>query len=48
MAAKMEAMGYRNVWFYENTEGGHGAGADNQQSATMHALAYDFLWDKLM
>jgi prolyl oligopeptidase len=47
MAAKMEAMGYRNVWFYENTEGGHGAGADNQQSATMHALAYDFLWDKL-
>ncbi|HEX6966698.1 MAG TPA: prolyl oligopeptidase family serine peptidase, partial [Gemmatimonadaceae bacterium] len=27
MAAKMEAMGYKNVWFYENTEGGHGAGA---------------------
>ena len=48
MAAKMEAMGYRNVWFYENTEGGHGAGADNSQAATMHALAYDFLWDKLM
>ncbi len=48
MAAKMEAMGYKNVWFYENTEGGHGAGADNAQSATMHALAYDFLWDKLM
>ncbi len=47
MAAKMEAMGYRNVWFYENTEGGHGAGADNAQAATMHALAYDFLWDKL-
>ncbi|MDE2224786.1 MAG: S9 family peptidase [Xanthomonadaceae bacterium] len=48
MAAKMEGMGYRNVWFYENTEGGHGAGADNSQAATMHALAYDFLWDKLM
>ena len=47
MAAKMEAMGYRNVWFYENTEGGHGAGADNAQAATMHALAYDFLWNKL-
>ena len=47
MAAKMQAMGYRNVWFYENTEGGHGAGADNSQAATMHALAYDFLWDKL-
>jgi prolyl oligopeptidase len=47
MAAKMEAMGYPDVWFYENTEGGHGAGADNAQAATMHALAYDFLWDKL-
>ncbi|MGH8117314.1 MAG: prolyl oligopeptidase family serine peptidase [Rhodanobacteraceae bacterium] len=47
MAAKMEAIGHRNVWFYENTEGGHGASADNAQAATMHALAYDFLWDKL-
>jgi prolyl oligopeptidase len=47
MAAKMEGMGYKNVWFYENLEGGHGAGADNKQSATMHALAYDFLWDQL-
>ncbi len=47
MAAKMEAMDYRNVWFYEDTEGGHGAGADNAQSATMPALAYDFPWDKL-
>ena len=48
MAARMEAMGYKNVWFYENTEGGHGAGADNSQAATMHALGYDFLWNKLM
>jgi prolyl oligopeptidase len=47
MAAKMEGMGYKNVWFYENTEGGHGAGADNKQTAYMHALAYEFLWDKL-
>jgi len=47
MAAKMEAQGHKNVWFYENLEGGHGAGADNKQSAYMHALAYDFLWDKL-
>ena len=47
MAAKMQGMGYRNVWFYENTEGGHGAGADNKQSAHMHALAYEFLWDRL-
>jgi prolyl oligopeptidase len=47
MAAKMQDMGYVNVWFYENTEGGHGAAADNQQSAFMHALAYTFLWDQL-
>lgn len=47
MAAKMQDMGYANAWFYENTEGGHGAAADNKQSAFMHALAYTFLWDQL-
>ncbi|MBS0457100.1 MAG: S9 family peptidase [Proteobacteria bacterium] len=47
MAAKMQGFGLKNVWFYENLEGGHGAGADNAQAATMHALAYDFLWDRL-
>lgn len=47
MAAKMLGMGYKNVWFYENLEGGHGAGADNKQASYMHALAYSFLWDKL-
>jgi prolyl oligopeptidase len=47
MAARMQEFGYPNVWFYENTEGGHGAAADNQQSATMHALAYTFLRDQL-
>jgi prolyl oligopeptidase len=47
MAAKMRDMGYTNVWFYENTEGGHGGAADNKQSATMYAMAYTFLWDHL-
>jgi len=47
MAAKMIDMKLPDVWFYENLEGGHGAGADNRQAATMHALAYDFLWDQL-
>ncbi|RCS29200.1 S9 family peptidase [Rhodanobacter denitrificans] len=47
MAARMQAQDHGNVWFYENLEGGHGAGADNQQSAHMHAMAYDFLWDQL-
>ena len=47
MAARMEHMGYKNVWFYENLEGGHGAGADNRQAAHMHAMAYNFLWQQL-
>ncbi|MDN5924239.1 MAG: prolyl oligopeptidase family serine peptidase [Xanthomonadales bacterium] len=47
MAARMEHMGYKNVWFYENREGGHGAGADAKQSANMHAMDYNFLWEKL-
>ncbi len=47
MAARMQEFGYSDVWFYENTEGGHGAAADNRQSAEMHALAYTFLWQKL-
>src|SRR5690348_4984913 len=47
MAAKMQAQGHPAVWFYESLEGGRGAGADNQQSAHMHAMAYDFPWDQL-
>ncbi|HET8897305.1 MAG TPA: prolyl oligopeptidase family serine peptidase [Rhodanobacteraceae bacterium] len=47
MAAKMQGYGLPDVWFYESTEGGHGAGVDNKQSAIMHALAYDFLWTQL-
>jgi len=40
-------MGIPDVWFYENREGGHGAAADNKQSAHLHASAYEFLWDRL-
>jgi prolyl oligopeptidase len=47
MAAKMQHMGYEHVWFYENRGGGHGAGADAKQSATMFAMDYNFLWNKL-
>lgn len=46
MAAKMKDMGY-DVRFFENTEGGHGAGADNKQSAHFFALEYTFLWKEL-
>jgi prolyl oligopeptidase len=46
MMAKMKEMGY-DVRFFENTEGGHGSGADNKQSAHFTALAYTFLWREL-
>ena len=46
MAARMQAMGL-DASFYENIEGGHGAAADNKQSAFMNALAYTYLWDHL-
>nr|WP_240734196.1 prolyl oligopeptidase family serine peptidase [Dyella soli] len=44
MYAKLQALGY-DASFYENIEGGHGAAADNKQSAFMNALGYTYLWD---
>ena len=44
MAAKMLAWG-DDVHFYENTEGGHGFGADNKERARMEALEFVFLWE---
>jgi prolyl oligopeptidase len=46
MMAKMEALGC-DVRYFENTEGGHGAGADNKQAAHFLSLAYRFLWQEL-
>jgi prolyl oligopeptidase len=43
MYAKLQALGY-GTSFYENIEGGHGAAADNKQSAYMNALGYTYLW----
>jgi prolyl oligopeptidase len=45
-AAKMEAMGHP-VWFFENTEGGHGAGVTNAERAKEQALVYTYLWQRL-
>lgn len=42
MAALLEAQ-HHDVTYYENTEGGHSAGATNAERATMYALAYTFL-----
>ena len=46
MAAKMLAAG-KDARYYENTEGGHGAGATNRQQAHLWALTYAFLWKEL-
>ncbi len=46
-AARMEAMGLPFL-YYENTEGGHGAGADLKQAACTTALTMTYLQEKLM
>jgi len=46
MVAKMQAQGH-DVLYYENTEGGHAAGATPAQQAYMWALTYTFLWNEL-
>jgi prolyl oligopeptidase len=46
MAAKMESMGYP-FYYFENTEGGHGAGVTNEQRAKSIALTYAYLWQQL-
>ena len=46
MMAKMEAAG-KNVRYFENIEGGHGAGATNAQAARVEALTFAFLWQAL-
>mgnify|MGYP000697265108 CR=1 FL=1 len=47
MAARMKAMGVRNVWFHEALEGGHAGASDNRQAARMYAMSYEFLWEAL-
>ncbi|MCY4657751.1 MAG: prolyl oligopeptidase family serine peptidase, partial [Gammaproteobacteria bacterium] len=46
LVAKMTALGH-DVWYYENTEGGHAGATDNSQRAFVNALEYEFLWDAL-
>jgi prolyl oligopeptidase len=46
MAARLHKAGHE-VLYYENTEGGHGAAANNKQAAFMDTLAYSFLWSEL-
>jgi len=46
MVAKMDDMGHK-VYYYENTEGGHAAGANLNARAYTDALEYAYLWMKL-
>ncbi|MFT3754566.1 MAG: prolyl oligopeptidase family serine peptidase [Pseudoxanthomonas sp.] len=46
LVAKMLAAG-KDVRYFENTEGGHGAGATNAQAARVQALQWSFLWQQL-
>jgi len=46
-AARMEEYGLP-FYYYENTEGGHGSGADIRQSAKTYALTYTYLIRQLM
>ncbi|MDM4765602.1 prolyl oligopeptidase family serine peptidase [Pelomonas sp. SE-A7] len=46
MAALMQAQGHKML-YYENIEGGHGGAADIEQSATLLALEYSYLWQQL-
>lgn len=41
MAAKMEDMGYQ-IYFYENTEGGHAVTSTNKERAFIDALSYTY------
>ena len=47
MTAKLQAMGYEDVWFYEPAAGGHGYGKDNKERAAFSALGYAFLRQKI-
>jgi prolyl oligopeptidase len=46
MVKKMTDMG-KPVFYYENTEGGHGGAANLNQRAYMWALTYAYLWKML-
>ncbi len=46
MVKKMTDMG-KKVYYYENTEGGHGGAANLNQRAYMWAITYAYLWKML-
>ena len=47
MAAKMMNLGHKNVYYYENIEGGHRGAANLKQMAKTDALTFEFLFQTL-
>ncbi len=46
MVARLQEFG-NLVYYYENTEGGHGGGTNPNQRAYTSALSYAYLWKML-
>jgi prolyl oligopeptidase len=46
LVARMEKMGY-DVYYLENTEGGHHASVTHEQQASRVAMTFTFLWEHL-
>jgi prolyl oligopeptidase len=46
MVARLRELG-KPVLYYENTEGGHGGAADNEQRAHLLAMEFAYLWSQL-
>ena len=46
MVARMNEMGH-DLFYFENTVGGHAGASDNTQVARNEALIYSYLWDQL-
>lgn len=47
MVARMKEMGH-DLYYYENTVGGHAGASDNTQAARLQSLIYSYLWDQLL
>lgn len=46
MVARMREYGH-DLYYYENTVGGHAGASDNTQAARLQSLIYSYLWDQL-
>ncbi|WP_442857158.1 prolyl oligopeptidase family serine peptidase [Burkholderia sp. TSV86] len=44
MVARMQALGHEQVWYWEQRDGGHGAGVEPEAIARTHSIVYEFLW----